>query len=71
MRAFNGFAAATSGESVRGLSPTSTPQRWQATQTEIAVRGLVRARLAGGESRPLPAAVWHRNELLTDAASPN
>src|SRR5438270_3878732 len=64
-------AAATYGEGVRRIPQAPEPQRRQAGQTEIVVRRVARAWLTHRDSRPLSATIWHRNELSTDAPSPN
>lgn len=56
------------GLGLRRLSHAREPQRWQTAQAEAAVRGLAGEGLAYRDSRALPQAVRHRNQLSATAA---
>ena len=53
---------------LRGLSPASEPQGRQAAAAEVAVRRVACAWFSHRDSRALPPAIRHRNELSPNAA---
>ncbi len=57
------------GLGLRRLSHAQEPQGWQASQTETAVRRLAREGFADGDSRAVPQAVRHRDQLSPTPAS--
>ena len=59
------------GVGVCRIPPASEPQRWQAGEAEAVVRRLAREGLSQRDSPAVPKAIRHRNELSSNATSPN